>query len=130
MVDVESVIRTYLVGISKITAVFGSRIYAGRNLPAGYEPRIGPAVLLAVRGGTMDYSSKVLEPSVQMRIYAETEAKARESSGKIFDGINETRSRQIIYARMEDGTIPVLMNEPVSNWPYMLAYYKFHIGNE
>jgi hypothetical protein len=130
MVDVEAVIRAYLAGLAKISAVFGSRVYAGKNLPAGYDPSKGAAVLLAVRGGTMDYSSKVMEPSVQMRVYAETEAKAREASRKLFDGINDSKTRNVMYVRMEEGTMPILMTEPVTNWPYILVHYKFFVGND
>ena len=130
MVDIEAAIRAYLAGLQGVTAAFGKRIYASRLLPSGYKPEQGPACLFAVRGGGMDFSSKLFSPSVQFRIYAQDEVKTREVAGKLFDAINDTKARGIIYARMEDGTIPTLMTEPDSNWPYILIFFKFFLTNE
>jgi hypothetical protein len=127
MNDWESIIREYLAGLAGMTERFGQRIYAGRNLPPGYLPSQGEAILFATRGGGMDFSSQVLLPSVQFRIYAETEAKARQAAFDLHDAINDTQARKIAYARMEEGTMPTLLNEPESNWPYMLSFYHFQI---
>ncbi len=129
MVDVEAIIRAWLVSLEGVRAEFGSRVYTGRYLPARYKPADGPAALFAVRGGRQDYSSKVLEPSVQFRLYGETEAKAREAQKELYDAINDQQARQICYARMEEGTMPVLLTEPGSDWPYVAMYFKFFIQN-
>jgi hypothetical protein len=128
--DPEAAIRNHLIGLTGVTAEFGQRIYCGRNLPPSYEPKQGAAVLVAIRGGGLDYTSKVWEPSVQCRIYAQTEALARKAGRALFRALNETKSRLVIYARLEAGTIPTLLTEPGSNWPYMLAFYKIYVQNE
>jgi len=130
MIDVEAVVRSWLITIDKLTAEFGTRIYAGRYLPSGYKTADGPALLFAVRGGRQDYSSKILESSMQFRVYGETEGEARKASQAVYDGINDQQARGICYARMEEGTMPVLMTEPGSDWPYVLMYFKFFIQND
>ncbi len=129
MTDVEAVIRSWLATLEGVTAQFGKRIYSGRYLPSGYKPAEGPALLFAVRGGRQDYSSKVLEPSIQFRVYGETDAKARRASQELYDAINDRQARQICYCRMEEGTMPVLMTEPGSDWPYVLMYFKIQVQN-
>jgi len=129
MTDVEAVVRAWLISLAEITAAFGKRVYSGRYLPSKYTPDLGAAVLFMMRGGGQDYSSKVLQPSVQFRIYGSTEGVARKASQALYDGINDQQARQICYARMEEGTIPVLLTEPGSDWPYVLMYFKFHIQN-
>jgi hypothetical protein len=129
MIDTESVVRAWLASIAGVTAKFGTRVYAGRYLPAGYLPSQGPGLLFAVRGGGQDYSSKVLNPSMQFRIYAETEGEARKAAQALYDAINDQQARQVCYARMEAGTMPTLLSEPGTDWPYILMYFKFQIQN-
>ncbi len=130
MIDIHAKIRAYLASLPGVTAAFGGRIYASRTLPAGYKPEQGPACLFAIRGGGQDFSSKLLTPSVQFRIYAVTEAEVIKATTALYDAINDTQSRGICYARLEDGTLPQMLSEPVMEWPYMLMYIKFHIQNE
>lgn len=129
MTDWDAVIREYLAGLTNVSAVLGARVYSGSYLPPGYSPASGPALLFSPRGGGQDFSSHVLSPSIQMRVYAETEAAARAAARAIYDCANDTKSRKIIYARMEDGTFPQLLREPGSDWPYILMFFKFHIQN-
>lgn len=130
MVDIESAVRFFLSTLPDLTQIFGTRIFTGRNLPAGYKPGNGAALLLMVRGGDQDFSSRVLMPSIQFRIYAETEKEARQASQALYKGINDQKNRQIIFSRMESGTLPVLLSEPGTDWPYVLTFFKFHIQNE
>jgi hypothetical protein len=129
MIDTESVLRAHLATLAEVTAQFGPRIYAGRYLPSGYKPTQGPALLFMTRGGGQDYSSKLMEPSVQFRVYAATEANCRHAAQALYDGLNDQQARQISYSRMEDGTIPTLLAEPGSDWPYILMYFKMHMQN-
>jgi hypothetical protein len=130
MTNVESVIRAYLASVSAITALVGTRIYASQNLPAGYKVSIGPAILLAPRGGGQDYSSKVLTPSVQFRCYAATETLARQVSSALYAALNDHAGGGFKYARLDEGTYPTLLSEPDTNWPYMLSFYQFSMANQ
>ena len=129
MLDVSSELRAWLANQTGITDMFGTRIYAGRYLPPGYIPQQGPALLFAPRGGGQDFSSHVLSPSMQFRIYAETEAGAWAASKEIYDAANDQKSRKIIYLRMEEGTFPQILSEPGTDWPYILMYFKANFQN-
>lgn len=129
MVDVEAVVRENLAGLAGVRAVFGSRIYAGVNLPAGYKPQDGVALLLAMRGGSQDFSSKLFSVSIQVRVYAESEAQARQAAKHLYDELNDSKARRVCYARMESGTMPVLLLEPETNWPYVLMFFRIFIQN-
>ena len=129
MIDVESTFRAHLTSLSGVTAVFGQRFFSGRYLPSGYSPSQGPAALFMVRGGGQDYSSHLFSPSIQVRVYADTESNARHAAQTLYDGINDTQARLIPYARLEDGTMPTLLSEPGSDWPYILMFFKVNIHN-
>jgi hypothetical protein len=129
MIDVKAIIRAWIASLPELTSAFGKRVYAGRYLPSGYLPGQGPACLFAPRSGEQDFSSHLFAPSIQFRVYAETEAKAEEASRLLYDALNDQQYRQISYARMEDGTFPQLLSEPGSDWPYVLLYFKFHVQN-
>jgi len=129
MIDIEATIREYLAEQTEISATFGKRIYAARSLPAGYTPDRGPGLLLNVRGGGQAFHSNLYTPSVQMRIYGKTEADVRAAANQLYEAINDTQSREFAYVRMQEGTLPSLLNEPGTNWPYVLCYYTFQVRN-
>jgi len=109
--------------------MFGTRVYIARSLPAGYKVADGAALLAMVRGGGQAYSSQMYWPSVQFRCYAATEGEARAAGRALYDALNDTQARGVAWMRMEEGTLPVLMNEPGTNWPYMLAFFTVAMQN-
>jgi len=134
MIDIEARIRAHLASLAGLQAVFGKpggglRIYAGRNLPSEADVASGPALLIGMRGGGQDFHSQLYVVSVQCRVYAATEAQAPAGERALYDAINDTQARAIAYMRLEDGTMPVLLNDPDTGWPYMLSFYRFHVRN-
>lgn len=129
MIDIESKIRALLVKLPDVTAAFGARIYAAHSLPPGYDVSTGPALLFTIRGGSQRYHSQAYDASIQCRVYAATEAAARQASGLLYDAVNDTQARSFAWMRLEDGTLPVLLNEPAAGWPYMLSFYRFQVQN-
>jgi len=129
MIDIEANIRALLSTLPKITAVFGARVYAARSLPPGYRPEAGPGLLFTIRGGGQEFHSQFYRPSIQCRVYAANEAQARNASGKLYDALNDTQARGFAWIRMEDGTLPVLLNEPATGWPYVLSFFSFQVQN-
>ena len=129
MIDIDAKLRELLGKLADVTAVFGERVYIARSLPAGYKVADGPALLAMVRGGSQAYSSQMYWPSVQFRCYAGTEKEARLAGRALYDALNDTQARGCAWIRMEEGTLPVLMNEPGSNWPYMLAFFTLAMQN-
>ncbi len=129
MLDIDATIRAHLASLAELTAVFGSRMYMGRSLPPGYKVEQGAALLGMVRGGGQEFHSQLYRPSVQFRVYAATEAEARSAFGALYDALNDTVARGIAYIRQDEGTFPVLLNEPETNWPYILSYFTFQLQN-
>lgn len=127
MIDIEATIRAHLVTLAGIQAVFGSRVYMARALPPGYRPSDGPALLGMPRGGAQEFHSKLYRVSIQFRVYAETEAKARDAFQKLYAALNDTAARNIPYVRLEEGTMYMLLNEPETDWPYILSFFTFQL---
>lgn len=130
MIDIDATIRAHLVGLPALTAIFGARIYMARALPAGYRVDEGPALLGMVRGGGQEFHSQLYRPSVQFRVYAQTEAEARAAFVGLYNALNDTVARGIPYIRQEDGTMYILLNEPETDWPYILCYFTFQLHND
>lgn len=130
MIDLEAKIRAYLIARAEITAIFGRRVYASRSLPAGYRPEQGPALLFTVRGGRQAYHAQLFSPSVQFRAYAKDDASATHAGRMLHESINDRQAHGLAYIRMEDGTLPTLLNDPETSWPYSLSFYTFHVQNQ
>jgi hypothetical protein len=125
MVDPLAEVRAFVAAYASST--FGVRVYAGANLPTGYTPKRGAALLLTVRGGEQDYSSQVWRVSVQARCYAETDAQAMAASTALYEAINDAQGGRVMFSRMEDGTLPTPLTEPGPGWPYVLSFYQMHL---
>ena len=125
MIDPEKTLRAYLA--ARLTGTFGSRVYAGRNLPDGYKISDGPAVLFATRSGMQEFHSQTWWASMTLRIYAATEAAARSAAEDVFEEINDQQDGKLIYMRMEDGTLPTLLRETDTNWPFVLMYVRIYV---
>lgn len=126
--DPLAIVRAWLAAEATMITTFGSRIYAGANLPAQYTPADGAACLFAPRGGGLDYSSSVWEPALQFRVYAATEFAAWSAWQVLFAAANDKQYNQIKFSRMESGTFPTPLTEPGLDWPYILAFFKMHIS--
>ena len=127
MRDVEATIRAHLLTDTALTALVGTRIYAGTSLPAGYTPDDGPAVLLGVRGGADTYSGATLMPSVQFRSYGADDATARSVDRALYDALVDVAGLHVRTAQLE--TIGQLMNDPETDWPYMWSAYRVWVVN-
>ena len=126
MVDIDAVITEYLETQPGLTVHTQERLYASISLPKGYDPSNGKALLFNVRGGTPDYSSLVLRPSMQFRSVGKTEAEARELDRALFDALNDASYCKIKMAQLE--TIGQLLRFPATGWPFVLSFYRLFIS--
>ena len=78
MIDVHDVIRDYLLTVSGVTDLVGTRIYAGRDVPPSSFSLVddGACIAFRVRGGDEDYEGALLTPSVQFKCYGQTDLEA------------------------------------------------------
>jgi len=127
LTDIESIIRAYLVAQAGILALTSTRVYASPYLPPGYQPSDGSALLLSLRGGGQDYSSRVLEASLYVRSYAATATAARTLDRAVYDAFNDVRSSTIKWARLE--TPGQLLQEPETGWVFVLSAYRVLVAN-
>ena len=127
MTDIEAVVRAYLATVAGITALTGARIYAGVDLPAGYTPSAGSALIFSIRGGGQDFSSHVLAPSMQFRAYGATEAAARALDQALYAGLNDVKAGSINWARCE--VLGQIVREPETGWAYVISFYRVLMTN-
>jgi len=125
MFDPDRLLREYLA--AKTSGTFGSRVYAGIDLPDGYDVKDGAAVLFSLRGGVQAYHNQLWRCSITMRVYANREADARSAAAEVIEQVNDQREGKLIFMRLEEGTLPVLLREPKTNWPYVLMYVGMFI---
>lgn len=130
MIDLDSHIRDLLVADLDVYGFTGERIFASTDLPTGYTPDAGAAVLFSARGGQgPDESGLILWPSYQFRSYAATEAQAREVDHAVFRALNFRRSERIKMARLDVYPQVLRQQEPEPAWPFVLSYYQVIIAD-
>lgn len=126
MIDTEATVRAYLAARPAISAVASTRVYMDTALPAGYRIEDGPALLGGQRGGLQDFSSHIIRSSFQFRSYGQTAAKARELDRALFDALNDGRTKDIRYARMD--VAGQLVREPQTGWNVVISFYTIQIA--
>jgi len=132
MIDPFLNIKNYLLTVIPLTDLVGDRIYPATthlNLPAGYSPvGVGSAVAFNIRGGGTDYTSIILEPSVQFQSFAATEKFAYDIDRALHDALQDKKNKFFKVCRREVlGTL--LYTPPPTLWPYVLSFFEFRISN-
>lgn len=122
-----AIVRALLLSRPALTAVTGQRIYAGSNLPSGYQLSQGEAILLSVRGGGRNYSEVIKEPNVQALCYAPDDLRAmRLAEEHLRAALNRATSRDILIA-IEEGMPQGPFRDPTTNWPFVIAFYDVRV---
>jgi hypothetical protein len=124
MRNVEVEIRNHLAANIPAPAGVGTRVYASTELPAGYKPSDGAAVLVMLRGGGVDYSGKLAQPVVQVECYGIDFIAAQKASAAVFDLLNAKRVCGG-FSRVE--TYPTALNDQQTEWPFYLSYYRLSV---
>lgn len=129
MVDAPKAVLDFLLAQASLTNVVERRIYAEVDSPpAGYKPADGPAICLKMRGGGQDYESAVLLPSMQFKIYGESEAVVNAAYRALCDALNDKASYTIKYAMLE--TLGQTLREPGIGWIYVLVFFSVMVANQ
>ncbi len=105
--DVDLALRTLALRPTALTAVVGTRVFVGSDLPAGYDVRpvagnavfTGPAVLFSGRGGRVGRTSVLLEATYLVRCYGITQAAARELDTLLLACLHDTSGGAIRVLR-------------------------------
>lgn len=129
MIDADSVLRSWFASLPNVAGVFGVRVYASVSLPEGYKPSVGQALLFTVRGGPVDFGTNILSPSVQCRVYGETEGKVRQALGVFLRSVLDADNRVYLVKDVSLEQMPQLLLDPETQWPYSLVYLTVVMGN-
>lgn len=122
--DILQEIVRYLLGVADLSPVFGERVYGDPSLPTDYTPDDGAAVTFTIRGGADDYSTHLLDPSVQFSIFG-PDAETRWRAYRLLrNALNTAQTAKIISAWCEAGGQQA---EPVreGEWPFVFTAWRF-----
>lgn len=128
MIDVLAKVRQHLMWQGDLVALTSNRIYAGRNVPPkGYKPEDGPAIAFRVRGGGLAYEDDHVVASVQFKFYEMTELAAHALYRTFADEVIGSVSRFVKHIELD--TIGSVLEEPGTDWVFVLAYVSFLLPN-
>ena len=126
--DETQAVLEFLQAQSALTTLTGSRIWGDRRIPPkGYKPSDGVGICFKVRGGIDHDPSVIMDPSFQFKIYGHVdgtpdEATCRAAARALHDNFQERANKDILTVRRE--ALPVTLQEPETNWTYVLVFYK------
>jgi hypothetical protein len=103
LIDIDAIVRTYLLTDAPLVALVGSRVYCPR-LPEGSAL---PAIGYFVRGGTSSpYVPEIPTPSVQFDCWAQGPIEARQVYRALYDALqgiqNVTVGSNVILSAREE----------------------------
>lgn len=127
MVDTGQVLRSFLLTDPTLTALVGSRIYYGADLPAGYTPADGPAILFNTRGGSVAYHNQTLQPSCQYRCFASEAPTAWLVDRALYGALHDRAGLKVRQSRLETPG-QLIPNE--LDWFVIWSTYRHWLVNE
>jgi hypothetical protein len=132
--DVGAIIRSHLRNDANLTAITGDNLWFKVEPPSfsqgGYNPeRDGPGIVFMTRGGNTDYSSVLLQPSVQYRCFGTTELQAYDVYLALVDALQDQRSADgcILISRIE--TQGQITRDNNTNFPIVFCAFRHVIYN-
>lgn len=130
MIDALLVVRRHILSYNNLATLFTGGIVSGPDLPEGYSVLRGPSLVINTRGGNLGYHNDTLQASLQLRIFAETFDLSIRSAGDLFDAINDSRGLGIKWLRLEEGTIPTSLTDPLTGWPFVMMFFSAVLFDE
>ena len=127
MIDPNAKVLALLEADTTLVALVGSRIYAGRDVPReGYNPDDGSAICFRVRGGMgFDLEDAILTPSFQFKCYGASEIAAMTCYRTLVDALHNGHSADVLRGIQE--SVGQILEEPGTEWPFVLAFFTVHI---
>lgn len=127
MVDPFAAIITFM-STPAVTAVVSDRIWPGPDLPNGYTPDAGPAILFVVRGGGFDYTRRILKPSLYVRMYGTDDETCIDLWRVCCDAWMD-RGDGVTRCKPDSTAMPRLLRMQDTQWLFALSGWTFHIKN-
>jgi hypothetical protein len=134
MIDAPGAIRNYLLTLSNLTALVGTRVYPETDvLPPGRKPSDGPAICFLIRGGTLRNDDSIVLPSVQFTCWAaasddeSAEYRCQELYRTLVDAIDGQGGATARHGWLE--VLGQTLHHPDSGWPFVLCDFRMALAN-
>lgn len=122
MIDTLDTLRDFLVAQSSLTALTGQRIYAGRVYPPSSYTPDQHAICFNGRGGTLEYSSRIITESYTFKCYGSSAVHAMTLYRTLVDVLHDAHSGAIRHAELEIAGYS--LQEPETDWFYVLSFFR------
>lgn len=132
MVDVNFLVRKFLLSQSSVTALLGTNlnnsIYSSSDLPEHFDPKLGPAIQIFRSGGSShEEILPLINARIQVRTWADVGKKKLAATvyGSIFDvlhGATAVFPEGTILSALEV-TGPQEMTDPDTAWVAVNSFY-------
>lgn len=99
MVDWRKQLREFLLSQPAITALTGQRIFASNELPTGYKPSDGIAMMFGNRSGGHNDSFTIMRIGVQFRVFGATWPQIIAADSVLYDTLNN--NKRFVMAQQE-----------------------------
>ena len=134
MVDVNLLVRDYLLGQASVTNLLGTNangsIYASYDLPEHFDPKLGPGIQIFRAGGPGAHSEilALVDARTQVKVWADVEKSLLAS--QVYSAIFQVLHGACMVT-LGDGTIiralevaaPQDMTDPETGWAFVFAFY-------
>jgi len=127
MVDPIAAIITAM-STPTVTALVSNRVWVGPDLPQGYTPDTGPAILCVIRGGGFDYTRTILSPSLYVQLYGTDEGVCIDLWRTCCDAWMD-RGNGVTRLRPDSSAMPRLLRTQTTLWLFALSGWTAHIKN-
>ena len=124
MNDPADIVRDYLLTVTNLTALTGTRIWAELNYPpAGYKPSVGGAIVFRGDGVGYQAENAILRTRWQFKVYGADVYHIRTVYGALMDAMHDTRGLGNILSSQPQGPAAMLEDEG-TNWPFKLEFIE------
>lgn len=133
MVDAKKMAVEWLLGDAALVGILGGNFVFGGNLPAGWDPSSGTAVVVTGAGGKAHPEIPPIQsPRLQVRVWAGPDrfADANEAYAAVYDlmhGANNVPLDSGFVMSSIEATQPQDLVDPDTGWASVLAFYQLMI---
>lgn len=127
MRNAVTTIREHLLRAPELTALVGTRVYAGVTPPPHYNPADGPCIVFGTRGGADAYHSATLMPSIQYSCYGADIDTAWDVDRALYDALVDQPGLGVRQSRLE--VYGQLLTQPETGWYYVWSAYRHWLVN-
>jgi len=124
MNDAADIVRDYLLSVTPIVTLTGTRIWAELNYPPpGYTPSAGAAILFKNDGTSYLAENAILRNRWQFKVYGADVYLIRTVYSALLEAMHDTRGLGNILSSQPQGP-GALLEDAATNWPFRLEFIE------